>query len=192
MTGISHSVQFVCLSFIAALTSAQLASGQTTTQGHALTLATSKDSVVRFFYQPPGGEYFHVALLFRVVKKSDSLWNSAPVVDEGRTAYISLSEMQQLMSKLTRLPLHWSASAQREALETYANIHSYRGMGIKVLSANGTAKATIAPDEICKTLGALDGALQTRRALWEFQFFRLQYHCQVTNFNFNAYRDRIP
>ena len=147
--------------------------------------------MVRFYYHSPDGEYFHVALLFRVVKRSDPLWNSAPVVAEGRTAYISLSEIQQLMLKLARLPLHWSVSEQREALETYANIHSYGGMGIKVLSANETAKATIAPDKICETLGTLDGALRTRRALWEFQFFRLQYRCQVPNFNFDAYPDRI-
>ena len=161
-------------------------------QDDHLTLLASRDSVVRFYYQPPGGEYFHVALLFRVVKRSDPLWNSAPIIEEGRTAYISHSEMQQLISKLTRLPLRWSESAQRESLETYANIHSYGGMGIKVLSASRTAKATIAPDKIYETLAPLDGVLRTQRALWEYQFYRLQYHCRVANFNFNAYPDRIP
>jgi len=161
-------------------------------QDDHLTLLASRDSVARFYYHSPDGEYFHVALLFRVVKRSDPLWTSAPILDEGRTAYISLSEMRQLMVKLACLRLRWSESAQREALETYANIHSYGGMGIKVLSGNGTAKATIAPDKICETLALLDGALRTQRALWEFQLYRLQCHCRVANFNCNAYPDRIP
>jgi hypothetical protein len=71
-------------------------------------------------------------------------------------------------------------SATIESLETYKTIHSYGcGMGIKVSVANGTAKSLIAPDNICETLAPFDGALLTPRALWEFQGFRLQYHCRV-------------
>jgi hypothetical protein len=147
---------------------------------------------VRFFYQPSESEYFHVALLFRVVEKNDPRLNTAPVFDVGRTAYISLSEMQQLMTSLSRFSLHWDESAKVEKLETYKTIHSYHGLGIKVLSANGTAKATIEPDKICETLAPLDDALRAPRALWEFQLFRSQYRCRVPDFNPNAYPERVP
>jgi hypothetical protein len=158
-----------------------------------MTFPAGKDSVVRFFCQPPDGEYFHVALLFRVVKKKDPRWNTAPVFDVGRTAYISLSEMQQLMTKLGHISLRWDESAKIESLETYKTIHNFGyGMGIKVLSAKGTAKATIDHDKICETLAPLDAALQTPRALWEFQGFRLQYHCRVPAYNPDAYPERAP
>ena len=147
--------------------------------------------MVRFFYQPPDSEYFHVALLFRVVKKNDPRWNTIAYSDLGRTSYVSLSDMQRLMAKLAHSLLQWDQSATVESLETYKTIHSYGyGMGIKVRSANGTAKSRIAHDNICETLATLYGALRTPRALWEFQGFRLQYHCQVLGYNPDAYSER--
>ncbi len=188
----TRQVVRVCVSSIFILASFQGSLGQATSATHAPKLAANKESVVRFFYQPNDSNYFHVALLFRVVEGNDPRWNTAPVFDVGRTAYISASEMQQLMTALSGANLSWDESATVEGLETYKNIHSYRGMGVKVLSADGTAKTTISPDKICETLGSLDPALQTPRALWEFQLFRTQYHCQVPNFNPRAYPDRVP
>jgi hypothetical protein len=178
----------VCIFFLAALATAPWTSSQAASQRNALTLLAGNDSVVRFFYQPPDGEYFHHALLFRAVKKGDPRRNTVAYSDVGRTAYISLSDMERLMTRLARLSLRWDQSATIESLETYKTIHSYGyGMGIKVLSANGTAKSLIAPDKICETLHSLDGALLTPRALWEFQGFRLQYHCRVPSYNPDAY-----
>jgi len=182
----------VCLLLLATLTSTQWAYSQAASQGHALTLSADKDSVVRFYCQPPDGEYFHVALLFRVVEKNDPRWNTAPVSDVGRTAYVSFSEMRQLITALSVAHLSWHESTKVEGLETYKTVYSYRCMAVKVLSANGMAKATIEPDKICETLTHLDPAVQTPRALWEFQFFRTQYRCRVPKFNPNAYRERVP
>ena len=165
---------------------------QTARQDQALTFPAGKDSVVRFFCQPPDGEYFHVALLFRVVEKKDRRWNTAPVFDEGRTAYISVSEMRQLITALSATHLSWDESTKVGGLETFKTIHSDGGMSIKVLSAKGTAKAAIEPKKICETLAPLDHALQNPRALWEFQLFRSQYHCRVPNLNPNAYPERGP
>jgi hypothetical protein len=189
MSGLSPAR--VCLFFLATLTSAPWASSQAASQGHALTLIAGHDSVVRFFYQPPEGEYFHVALLFRVVKKGHPRWNTTACSDVGQTAYISLRDMGRFMTVLARLSLRWDQSAIIESLETYKTIHSYGyGMGIKVLSANGTAKSLIAPDKICETLAPLDSALLTPRSLWEFQGFRLQYHCRVASYDPDAYPER--
>ncbi|MBZ5597922.1 MAG: hypothetical protein LAN83_06330 [Acidobacteriia bacterium] len=188
----AHLVVQASVLLIFTLVSAQWSSSQGTSATHALTLSADKESVVRFFYQPNDSNYFHVALLFRVVEGSDPRWNTAPVFDVGRTAYVSFSEMRQLMTALSAANLSWDESAKIEGLETYKNIHSYRGMGVKVLSANETAKTTIAADKICETLAPLDAALQTPRALWEFQLFRTQYHCQVSNSNPKAYPDRVP
>lgn len=183
----------VYLLFLATLTSERWAYSQAANQGHDLTLPAGKDSVVRFYCQPPESEYFHVALLFRVVEKTDPRWNTAPVFDEGRTAYISLSEMHQLMIKVGHLSLRWDESTKIESLEAYKTIHSHGyGMDIKVLSAKGTAKATIKPSKICETLAPLDSALLTPRALWEFQNFRLPYHCPVPGYNPDAYPERAP
>ena len=168
----------VCFLLLATLTSVPWASSQAGSQGHPLTFAAGRDPVVRFFCQPPDGEYFHVALLLRAAKKDDPRWNTTAYSDLGRTAYVSLSDMKRFMTMLTHLSLRWDESPKVESLE---------GVGIKVLSANHRAKALIAVDKICETLASLDGALLTPRALGEFQGFRRQYHCQVPNFNLEAY-----
>ena len=162
-------------------------------QDRALTAPGDKDTVVRFFYQPHDGEYFHVALIFRVVEENDPRWNTVVYSDVGRTSYVSLSDMRQLITSLSHLSLRWKESTKIEGLETYRNIHSYGdGMGVKVLSRKGTAKGTIESFRICDTLALLDGSFLTPRALWEFQGFRLQYHCRVPTYNPDAYPELGP
>jgi hypothetical protein len=172
--------------------SALQSSSQSTGQRRMLTLSPDEHSVVRLFYQPPDNNYFHWPLLFRVVEKTDPKWNSAPALNVGRTTYITLPEMQKLITALSAAPLSWQESTAVETLETYKTIHSYGGMGIKVLSSTGTARATIAADKICEMLTPLDATLQTPRALWEFQRFQKQYHCRVHDFDPKKYPDRMP
>lgn len=186
------SVTGICFLLFATLATSLRSSSQAASQGHTLTLPADKDSVVRFFYQPPDNNYFHFPLLFRVVDKNDPRWNTAPQFEVGRTAYISFPEMQKLITALSAAHLYWEESATVEPLETYKTIHSYGGMGVKISSATGTAKSTIAADKICDMLAPLDAAVQTPPALWELQLFRLQYHCQVSNFDPKACPERMP
>lgn len=172
------------------LAGAPWTSSQVANQRHALTLAADKDSVVRFFFFPAYNNYFHVALLFRVVEENDPRWNTAPLFDVGRTAYISLSEMRELFAALSAEPLSWEESAKIEELETYKTIRNDGRMDIKILSSGGTAKSGIPPKQMCETLAKLDAAFRTPRALWEFQFFRQQFDCRVPNFDPKAYHDR--
>lgn len=164
------------------------ASSEDPIEGHSLSLPAGKSSVIRFFYQPPESDYFPVPLLFRVVKRNDPRWNTTSYSKIGLTAFVSLSDMQQLVTNLAHLSLQWSESSEIEPFESFPNIRAGGyGMGIKILSAKGTAKALIEPAKICETLALLDGALITPRALWEFQRFRLQYRCRVPDFNLDAY-----
>jgi len=176
-----------CILILAILTTAAGQASKDVTKVHGLTLPASKDTTVRFFFQPLDGRYFHIPLLFRVVNKSDPRRNTAPMLDVGRTAYVSLSEMQQIVARLAQLPLQWDESAKIQKLETYEDLDLVPRMRIDILSVDGTAKSSIDPDNICKTLSQLDDALQTPRALWEFQLFRMGYDCRVPNFNPDAY-----
>jgi hypothetical protein len=173
------------------LASAPWTSSQVANQRHPLTLTADKDSVVRFFFFPSHNNYFHVALLFRVVEENDPRWNTAPLFDEGRTAYISFSEMRGLFAALSAEPISWEELAKIEELETYKTIRNDGRMDIKILSSGGTAKSGIPPKQMCETLAKFDAALRTPRALWEFQFFRLQFDCSVPNFDPRAYHDRV-
>ncbi len=150
-------------------------------------------TAVRFFFQPAGG-YFHYPLLFRVGEEGSPLLNSAPMQEEGRTAYISLSEMRELVQLLGRSSLVWQESQVVEVFGPSKKL-GLAGVGldtmdVRVLTTAGTAKAEVSPKAICAILNSLDSALKTPRALWEFQGFRINYGCKVSEFKYGEYTDR--
>jgi hypothetical protein len=61
-----------------------------------LTSPVDERTAVRFFFQP-AGDYFHYPLLFRVAEEGSRPLHSSPMQEEGQTAYISISEMRELV-----------------------------------------------------------------------------------------------
>jgi hypothetical protein len=145
-------------------------------------------TVVRLFYDP-AGDYFHKPLVFRVVQEGNPLLNTAPIREEGRTAYISLLEMHDLVEKLVQADLAWQESERVAVLESYKKLPVSDEMEVLVAFSHGMARAQINPKTICRTLKPLDAALRTPRALWEFQGFRFNYKCKVPGFKPDAYPD---
>jgi len=173
--------------FLAA-SSGVMQSRQNYDKRNVLNSPVDENAVVRFFYQPVG-DYFHFPLVFRVVDQKDPRLNTAPMLIEGRTAYISLPELQQLMQGLAHSVLSWEESEKVEALGSFKKLDITDNMEITVVSSNGTARTTLNPKKICKTLKPLDSAFKTPRALWELQGFRLNYGCKVPGFDYQAYPD---
>lgn len=153
-------------------------------------ILTERNTIVRLFFQPADGSYFHSALLFRVTNDDDPRLNTAPIFKDGRTAYIALPEMHLLMNTLTNLKLDWRRSQSVARPPTVDDYVIRDKMDITIYSATGTEDALLDPQSICSTLEPLDSALKTPRALWEFQFFRSQYHCQIHGFKPGAYPQR--
>jgi len=165
-----------------------LCSGQADEKRNVLKAPVDENTAIRFFYQP-AGDYFHFPLVFRSVDPKDPRLNTAPMTTEGRTAYISLSEMQELMQALSHLRLSWQESARVELLESFRKLKITDTMVITAVSSDGRAIANLNPKKICETFKPLDSALKTPRALWEFQGFRLNYGCKVPGFEHDAYPD---
>lgn len=163
----------------------------------------AENTAVRFFYDPPDGGYFHVPLVFRAVKDGDARLNSAPILEEGRTAFIPITEIGELLKGLANTELQWQESEAVQALGPYKRIgllhegnkmvfrgeDGYSVMAITIAHSKGTAKAILKPKRICETLKPLDSALKTPRALWEFQGFRINYGCKVPGFKPEDYPD---
>jgi hypothetical protein len=149
-----------------------------------------KDTSIRFFFDP--GNYFHVPLIFRVAAPSDPRFNTAPLLPEGRTAFISVSEMQKMKQGLMRMGLSWQESKKEDVFGDALKIPSTYSMAITVISLKGTATSGFDPKKICENLAPLDSALTTPRALWEFQVFRAEYNCRIPGLNGKAYPDHWP
>ncbi|MHB8486278.1 MAG: hypothetical protein ACYDCM_11225 [Candidatus Acidiferrales bacterium] len=145
-------------------------------------------AAIRFFYNS-GPDYFHFPLIFRAVSQGDPRLNTAPMGVEGRTAYISRTEMRQLIQKLAHSDASWQESEKVEALGSFKQLRSSDSMEILIVCSKGTTRAKVDPKTICETLKLLDSALKTPRALWEFQLFRQGYGCHVPGFNPDAYPD---
>lgn len=191
---ISRRVSFwaLALLFLMVAGGCKAPSYQTHERVSVLESPVDKKTVVRFFYYP-AGEYIRIPLLFRVVEDGNPRLNTAPMREEGRTAYVSLSEMRDLVNGLIRSGLGWQESETADVLGLYKDL-TLAGIGldtmdVRLVSSKGTAKAEISPKAICMILKPLDAALKTPRALWEFQGFRLGYGCKVPGFKYGAYAE---
>jgi len=161
---------------------------QETGDGNVLRSPADKSVAIRFFLQPPG-DYLHVALVFRVVDEKDPRLDTAPILDSGRTAYITLPEMQQLLPAVTQLPLLWRQAGTIEVFGSSRVLPLIDDMDITIVSSHGTARALLDHMKICDRLNPLDSAFKTPRARWEFGLFRIAYGCKVPRFNSDAYPD---
>lgn len=157
-----------------------------TVSAPSLNVAVDKNTVVRFFFLP-ARDYYHPALLFRVVGLEDPRLNTAPMSPEGRAVFVSQQEMQELVRRLYAANLCWKKSELVEIPEPIRTREITSNMEVKLFSSTGTAQALISRKRICGLLEPLDSALKQPRAIWEFQLFRTEYGCRVPNFNREAY-----
>jgi hypothetical protein len=181
---------FALILIVVALTTAsRLGSYQEVARKRVVDYLVNEKTAVRFC-DTDEEEYFHVPLIFRAVKTGDGRLNTAPIISrEGRTAFVTVEELRQLVQSLARSSLSWHDSNEVESLKWKPPLDCFDGMDILVVCLNGSANSKIPPNKICETLQALDPTLQTPRALWEFQLFRHGYGCKVPGFNFQAYPD---
>jgi len=154
-----------------------------------LTSPVDDSTVVRFFYHPPNANLFVYPLVLRVAAANDERMKVAPVLAEGRTVHIALSEMQELVARMTRSVMMGQQTRGVEVLEPWEMIPSTEAMDVVVVFSKGAARGAILRKDICKTLGSLDSAIKTPRAHWEFQRFRFYYGCRIPGFDDAKYHD---
>lgn len=150
-------------------------------------------TAVRFFYNPEGTNYLHGPLVLRVVPAGDPRLNTAPMTNQGRTAYVSPADMKGMLRALAHSGASWTVSSRVEPLGDIGSlIREPFPLHILAVCSRGTARAKVYPPKICSTLAPLDSALKTPRALWEFQLLRTGYKCNVPGFNWDLYPERGP
>jgi hypothetical protein len=154
-----------------------------------LTSPVDNSTVVRFYYHPPNADRFVYPLVLRVAAGNDERMSVAPVLAEGRTVYISLSEMQELVAGMIRSITMGQQTKGVEVLGTWEMIPITEAMDAVIIFSKGAARGVILREDICQTLGSLDPAIKTPRAHWEFQRFRFYYGCRVPGFDDAKYSD---
>jgi hypothetical protein len=183
---VPYRIARTCWALVIALIGTSLSFSQATEGHDSLTLPADKSTIVRFFYLP-AEDYLHPALIFRVAREKDPQLNTAPINRLGRTPYISLAEMQDLLQRLAHSGLSWHESRRVEVPGRIEPREMTDKVEIKIFSSEGTALTLSDPKKLCETLAPLDAALKQPRALWEFQLFRVDYNCVVPGFDRNAF-----
>lgn len=174
-----------CVLLIMALIGTSLSCTELTRRHAALNGPVDTKTIVRFFYIPPLS-YAHAPLLLRAVGEKDPRLGTAPGMVEGRTAYVSLAEMREVVHILNDSISSWDMSRDVEVPRPTMDLDIHDKLEIVVFFSTGTARALITPSKLCATLAPIDVALRNR-ALWEFQLFRVGYHCNVPGFDRNTY-----
>lgn len=174
-----------CVLLLIALIGASLSCTEPTRRHAALSGPVDTNTIVRFFYPPPLS-HPHPPLLLRAVGEKDPRLDTAPGVVEGQTAYISLAEMREVVQILNDSVSSWNTSKDVEVPRPPMDLPFPDGLEIDVFFSTGTARTVITPGRLCATLAPLDVALRNR-ALWEFQWFRLDYDCKVSGFDLKKY-----
>lgn len=157
-----------------------------TTGKQPLNARVDENTIIRIFYLPPES-YLHPPLIFRVVRENDRRLGTAPINLLGRTPYISLSEMRNLVTALAESNLSWQKSKKLETPKKIETREMTDKMEIKLFFSTRTDRAFVDPKRLCERLAPLDAALKQPRARWEFQLFRVDYGCRVQGFDRNAF-----
>jgi hypothetical protein len=157
---------------------------------HLFSSGADETTAVRFFF-PGEGEWFHPPLILRVVGANDANLNTAPMLRPGRTAYITVLEMQHLKQELGQRGLAWEESRRQKIFGNPLFLSHVYAMRVDLVSSRGTASAEFAPSKICETLSPVATALTTPRALWEFQALLVDDGCKIVGFVPDAYPDHV-
>lgn len=178
MRRIVWSILFACMVVLPAFCQSN--------EKQSLNVPVHENTIIRIFYLPPES-YFHAPLIFRVAGENDPRLGTAPMVFLGRTSFISLSEMQNLVTALADSDLSWQESKKLETPKKIKTSEMTDKMEIVLFSSGGTDRAFVDPKQLCERLAPLDAALKQPRGRWEFQLFRVDYGCHVPGFARNAF-----
>jgi hypothetical protein len=152
-----------------------------------LSTPVDDNTVVRFYYLPQVRDHYIHPLVLRVATHNEDQMQNAPLLLEGVTAYISLSEMKSLVAKMIdtiEMPLQ---TGNREVLGSFQFLPETIDMDAVIIYSKGAARGSIAPKDICAKLEALNSTIRSPRALWQFQLFRRYNACLVPNFDSTKY-----
>jgi hypothetical protein len=157
--------------------------------GSATKVGVDESTMIRLFFRPHSGDYLRPALLFRVVREDDPKWNTAPISPLGRSAYISLAEMNALADMMLQSHLAWRVSSTPTEIVPFIKLPLAREMKITIFTFSSTADGSVPPAKVCDVLARFNSAITVPRAHWEFQMYRRMYQCKVENVDPYAYPD---
>ncbi len=145
------------------------------------------DIAVRFFFEPFLINHIHLPLIVRALDPNNREFDAVALAMAGRTVYISRPEMERLLGTLDQLTPSWTRTNRPTLFKSVTELPTIYGMEITETHAQGSANASIRPQDVCALLEKLNPLITAPRARWEFQRFRAESDCKVPDFNPKLY-----
>ncbi len=136
--------------------------------------------IARIFYQPKNSNAFHAPLIYLVKYKNRT--NKSPITKYGRFLFITKVQMKQVISLLNQFEATWAWRQSNIAQWPRPSkfIRATGMMDILVVSVNGTARADIAPDEVCYFMNSLYPIFKSNsRVLFWTQLYGNGFNCNA-------------
>ena len=149
-----------------------------------------ENTIVRFFFHPSVSDRFVYPLVFRVAANGDARLNTSQLLTEGRTVYISPSEMKDLIASMIDTISLARQTMHNEVLGSWEFLPFMNDMDVVVIYSKGAARGTIAPEDICAKMSVLNTQTKTPRAQWEFERYRIYNGCRVPKHNDAMYENQ--
>lgn len=143
--------------------------------------------MVRIYYLPPNS-YFHAPLIVQAKQEIKDGYSAVPRSPEGRRVYVSIEDMQKFLISLRRLRLQWTLPRPSGPPDSIKPQDADGTVRFSWFSKGKVREAHLNPAKLCQVMQRLDGSFSQKRALWEFQLFRVGYGCVVPGFK----RDEFP
>ena len=179
------------LAIVALLLSlAALCSGQYVSKNGVLSAPVDEKTSVRLFYEHDIRDHFYPPLIFRVVDSNDPRRGAAPLGPKGREVYVTVPELSNILQGMEHVNVPWK---ETNRVEEFGPSYEVKGLGyldITVISSRGTARGSVGRTKVCSFLGSMDSAINTPRALWEFQRYRWFNDCEIPGYDPKRYPDR--
>jgi len=165
------------------LSLAALCSGQSVSKSGVVSPPVDEKTSVRFFYEHDIKDHFYPPLIFRVVDSKDPRRGAAPLGPKGREVFVTAPELLNILQGIEHVNVTWK---ETDTVEEFGPSYKAKGLGyldITVISSRGTARGSVGRSRVCSFLGSMDSAINTPRALWEFQRYRWFNDCKIPGFD---------
>jgi hypothetical protein len=164
---------------------------QTLGQSVVLSSPIDRTTAVSFFWFGDMESHWRQPMNFYVANASDPKLHTVSMESglssKGVETWITASEMQTLIERLSESHLRWMDSKAVLPFKPWLKrTDGHDSFDITVISAKGTTSAGIRLTRMCEELLTFDSAMPTPRLRWQFQTLRWDDGCIIDGYHNEA------
>jgi hypothetical protein len=165
--------------------------GQTPKQSVVLNSPIDRTTAVSFFWFGDMESHWRAPMNLYVASANDPRLHTVSIehgmTSRGVETWITASEMQTLIEKLSRSHLEWMDSKTVVPFKPWPKrTDGHDSFDITVISTKGTARAGIRLARMCDELLEFDSVMPTPRLRWQFQTLRWDDGCVIAGYHNEA------